>query len=148
MSQRELADLIGTRQSVVARLEDADYRGHSLSMLQRIGNALGQRLELRFVRTGRKNPKPAGEASGSPHPSARLSSAPTISEGASRFRFNRRKEALPRACQQPVDRPLIAMRSPDKPVVASAQTLHIEFLSRLNSIHAPQLRWQDHSPLR
>jgi transcriptional regulator with XRE-family HTH domain len=63
VSQRELADLIGTRQSVIARLEDADYRGHSLSMLQRIGNALGQRLELRFVRTGRKNPKTAGEGS-------------------------------------------------------------------------------------
>jgi ribosome-binding protein aMBF1 (putative translation factor) len=62
MSQRELADLIGTRQSVIARLEDADYIGHSLSMLQRIGNALGQRLELRFVRTS-KNPKPAGEGS-------------------------------------------------------------------------------------
>jgi ribosome-binding protein aMBF1 (putative translation factor) len=63
MSQRELADLIGTRQSVIARLEDADYTGHSLSVLQRIGNALGQRLELRFVRTSRKNPKPAGEGS-------------------------------------------------------------------------------------
>lgn len=34
---------------MIARLEDADYQGHSLSMLQRIGNALGQRLELRFV---------------------------------------------------------------------------------------------------
>jgi ribosome-binding protein aMBF1 (putative translation factor) len=59
LSQRELADRIGTRQSVIARLEDADYCGHSLSMLQRIGNALGQRLELRFVRTNRKSPKPA-----------------------------------------------------------------------------------------
>jgi ribosome-binding protein aMBF1 (putative translation factor) len=65
MSQRQLADLIGTQQSVIARLEDADYTGHSLSMLQRIGNALGRRLELRFVRTGRKNPKLAGKASGS-----------------------------------------------------------------------------------
>jgi ribosome-binding protein aMBF1 (putative translation factor) len=61
MSQRELAELIGSRQSVIARLEDADYDGHSLSMLQRIGNALGQRLELRFVQAGRLSPKPAGE---------------------------------------------------------------------------------------
>ena len=28
MSQRELAELVGSRQSVIARLEDADYQGH------------------------------------------------------------------------------------------------------------------------
>ena len=49
LSQRELADLIGSRQPVIARLEGADYEGHSLTMLQRIAAALGQRLELRFV---------------------------------------------------------------------------------------------------
>jgi ribosome-binding protein aMBF1 (putative translation factor) len=59
MSQRELAELVGSRQSVIARLEDADYQGHSLSMLQRIGNALGQRVELRFVRANRQGPRRA-----------------------------------------------------------------------------------------
>ena len=59
LSQRELAERIGSRQSVIARLEDADYAGHSLSMLQRIGNALGQRLELRFVRGSRRGPRAA-----------------------------------------------------------------------------------------
>jgi len=59
MSQQQLADLAGTRQSVIARLEDADYRGHSLTMLQRIGNALGQRVELRFVEAGRRGPRRA-----------------------------------------------------------------------------------------
>jgi ribosome-binding protein aMBF1 (putative translation factor) len=49
LSQRQLADLIGSRQPVIARLEDADYEGHSLTMLQRIAAALHQRLELRFV---------------------------------------------------------------------------------------------------
>jgi ribosome-binding protein aMBF1 (putative translation factor) len=49
LSQRQLADLIGSKQPVIARLEDADYEGHSLSMLQRIAEALEQRLELRFV---------------------------------------------------------------------------------------------------
>ena len=49
LSQRELADLIGSRQPVIARLEDADYEGHSLTMLQRIAAALDQRLEVRFV---------------------------------------------------------------------------------------------------
>jgi ribosome-binding protein aMBF1 (putative translation factor) len=49
LSQSELAELIGSRQPVIARLEDADYEGHSLTMLQRIAAALEQRLELRFV---------------------------------------------------------------------------------------------------
>ena len=61
LSQRELAELVGSRQSVIARLEDADYRGHSLSMLQRIGNALGQQLELRFVGADRRGPRRAGD---------------------------------------------------------------------------------------
>ena len=49
LSQRQLADLIGSKQPVIARLEDADYEGHSLTMLQRIAGALEQRLEVRFV---------------------------------------------------------------------------------------------------
>jgi ribosome-binding protein aMBF1 (putative translation factor) len=49
LTQSKLAKLIGTRQSVISRLEDADYEGHSLSMLQRIAEALGKRLEVRFV---------------------------------------------------------------------------------------------------
>ncbi len=44
LTQQQLADLIGTKQPVIARLEDADYEGHSLSMLQRIAHALNQRL--------------------------------------------------------------------------------------------------------
>src|ERR1039457_2525799 len=59
MSQRQLAELVGSRQSVIARLEDADYEGHSLTMLQRIGTALGQRLELRFVNVSRHGPRRA-----------------------------------------------------------------------------------------
>jgi ribosome-binding protein aMBF1 (putative translation factor) len=49
LTQVELAQLIGTKQPVIARLENADYRGHSLSMLQRIADVLNQRLELRLV---------------------------------------------------------------------------------------------------
>jgi ribosome-binding protein aMBF1 (putative translation factor) len=49
LTQGKLAKLIGTRQSVISRLEDADYDGHSLSMLRRIAEALGKRLEVRFV---------------------------------------------------------------------------------------------------
>ena len=49
LSQADLAGRIGTKQSVISRLEDADYEGHSLSMLQRIAAALGQSLEIRFL---------------------------------------------------------------------------------------------------
>ena len=49
LTQTQLAELIDTQQPVIARLEDADYEGHSLSMLQRIAEALGQRLEVSFV---------------------------------------------------------------------------------------------------
>ena len=51
LTQQQLADLIQTKQSVIARLEDVDYEGHSLSMLQRIGEALGQRIEINMVPT-------------------------------------------------------------------------------------------------
>lgn len=49
LTQAQLAKLVGTKQPVIARLEDANYEGHSLSMLQRIAAALNVRLELRFV---------------------------------------------------------------------------------------------------
>ena len=45
-SQQQLAELIGTTQSVISRLEDADYEGRSLSMLERIATALNQRLTV------------------------------------------------------------------------------------------------------
>jgi hypothetical protein len=48
----------------MARLEDGDYKGHSLSMLQRIGDALGRRLEVRFVTARRAGPRRARELAG------------------------------------------------------------------------------------
>jgi DNA-binding XRE family transcriptional regulator len=49
LTQTQLAKLIGTTASVICRLEDADYEGHSLAMLRRIGAALHQRVQIRFV---------------------------------------------------------------------------------------------------
>jgi len=49
LTQKELAKLVGTTPSVISRLEDSDYEGHSLSMLRRIGLALNRRVEIRFV---------------------------------------------------------------------------------------------------
>jgi DNA-binding XRE family transcriptional regulator len=49
LTQRELAKLVGTTPSVISRLEDTDYEGHSLSMLRRIAAALDRRVEIHFV---------------------------------------------------------------------------------------------------
>jgi DNA-binding XRE family transcriptional regulator len=58
LTQAQLAKMVGTTTSVICRLEDADYQGHSLAMLRRIANALNKRVELRFVNT-KKSPKVA-----------------------------------------------------------------------------------------
>lgn len=52
LTQKQLADLVGTTHSVISRLEDADYEGHSLTMLQRISTALRYRLQVRFIPVG------------------------------------------------------------------------------------------------
>jgi len=49
LSQAALARRVGTTQSVISRLEDADYDGHSLAMLNRIAAAVHCRVEIRFV---------------------------------------------------------------------------------------------------
>ena len=49
LTQTQLAKLIGTTASVICRLEDADYEGHSLAMLRRIATALNKRVEIRFI---------------------------------------------------------------------------------------------------
>jgi len=49
LTQKQLADRIGTNQSVISRLENADYDRHSLAMLERIASALNRRVEVRLV---------------------------------------------------------------------------------------------------
>ena len=49
LTQQELASRVGTTKSAICRLEDADYEGHSLTMLKRIAEALGKRVEIRFL---------------------------------------------------------------------------------------------------
>jgi ribosome-binding protein aMBF1 (putative translation factor) len=46
LTQAELARKVGTTQSVIARLEDAEYGGHSLAMLERIASVCGVALKL------------------------------------------------------------------------------------------------------
>lgn len=46
LSQQALAQSVGTTQSAIARLEDAEYAGHSLKILERIAVACGVNLKL------------------------------------------------------------------------------------------------------
>jgi ribosome-binding protein aMBF1 (putative translation factor) len=46
LTQAELARKIGTTQSVIARLEDAEYAGQSLTMLERVATVCGVALRL------------------------------------------------------------------------------------------------------
>jgi ribosome-binding protein aMBF1 (putative translation factor) len=57
LSQAELAERIGSKQTVISRLEDADYDGHSLSMLQRIAAALGKEITIKFHDTSKARSK-------------------------------------------------------------------------------------------
>ncbi|MCW0220356.1 MAG: helix-turn-helix domain-containing protein, partial [Prosthecobacter sp.] len=57
LSQRAFAKLVGTTASVICRLEDADYEGHSMAILNRIAAALDKRVEIRFVPI-RHSPRP------------------------------------------------------------------------------------------
>jgi DNA-binding XRE family transcriptional regulator len=54
LTQQELASRVGTTKSAISRLEDADYEGHSLSMLKRIAEALDKRVEIRFLPAKRR----------------------------------------------------------------------------------------------
>lgn len=49
LTQKELAELVGTGQSAIARLEDADYEGHSLTMLQRVAKSLNCHIQLNMI---------------------------------------------------------------------------------------------------
>jgi transcriptional regulator with XRE-family HTH domain len=53
LTQKQLAERVQTTQSVISRLEDADYEGHSLSMLRRIAEVLGARLDVELSPAGR-----------------------------------------------------------------------------------------------
>jgi transcriptional regulator with XRE-family HTH domain len=48
LTQKELAALVGTKQSVISRIEDADYYGHSLAILERIASVCRKRLFVVF----------------------------------------------------------------------------------------------------
>lgn len=58
LTQKELADRARTTQPVIARMENADYDGHSLSMLRRIANALDLAVDIKLVPRFMKSYRP------------------------------------------------------------------------------------------
>jgi transcriptional regulator with XRE-family HTH domain len=63
LSQKELAERVDTTQSVISRLEDSDYEGHSLSMLSRIAKALNQQVRVVMRPRERKRERSMREGS-------------------------------------------------------------------------------------
>ena len=49
LTQKALAAKAGTTQSVISRLEHADYDGHSMQLLTRIAASVGERVLVKFV---------------------------------------------------------------------------------------------------
>jgi ribosome-binding protein aMBF1 (putative translation factor) len=49
LTQKQLAELVGTKQSNIARIEDADYTGYTLKTLEKVTKALRARLEVKIV---------------------------------------------------------------------------------------------------
>ena len=65
VDRTQVAELLGTKQQAIARLEDPAYTGHSLSMVRRYVEALGANLDVTIIpaeTTGayaaQRNPKP------------------------------------------------------------------------------------------
>jgi transcriptional regulator with XRE-family HTH domain len=57
LTQAGLAKRVGTTASAISRLEDAQYRGHSMAMLRRIAAAVGMKVVVRFA-PQEANPRP------------------------------------------------------------------------------------------
>lgn len=55
LTQKELAGIVGTKQSNIARLESADYTSYTWKTLEKITRALKARLEIRIVPLDRMN---------------------------------------------------------------------------------------------
>ena len=49
LTQEALAEMVGTQQQNIARIENPAYSGHSLSLLRRVGRALGMVVRVQFI---------------------------------------------------------------------------------------------------
>lgn len=48
LTQKQLATLVGTKQSNIARIEGADYTSYTLTTLEKVAKALKSRLEIKI----------------------------------------------------------------------------------------------------
>ncbi len=53
LTQTQLAKLVGTKQSNIARIESADYTGYTLKTLEKVAHALKASLEIKIVSNDR-----------------------------------------------------------------------------------------------
>jgi transcriptional regulator with XRE-family HTH domain len=75
LTQRQLAEKVGTTASVICRIEDADYEGRrSLPLLRRIAAALGHRARVVIEPVPGRSaaPQPSGTVAGSRRTSDRV----------------------------------------------------------------------------
>lgn len=49
LTQKELADMMGTTQSVISRFENTDYENERVETLQKLASALDCQLEVKFI---------------------------------------------------------------------------------------------------
>jgi DNA-binding XRE family transcriptional regulator len=49
LTQAQLAKRVGTTASVICQLEDADYQGRTLQLLQRVAAALKRTVDVRLI---------------------------------------------------------------------------------------------------
>ncbi len=54
LNQTQLAKLVGTRQSNIARIESADYTGYTLTTLEKVTKALKAKLEIKIIPSNQK----------------------------------------------------------------------------------------------
>ena len=55
LTQKQLAELVGTKQSNIARIEDADYTSYTLTTLEKVTKALKAKLEIRIIPSRKSN---------------------------------------------------------------------------------------------
>lgn len=49
LTQKQLAELVSTKQSSIARIEDADYTGYTFKTLEKVTKALNAKLQIIIV---------------------------------------------------------------------------------------------------
>ena len=71
LTQKQVAELLGTKQQAIARLEDPAYTGHSLSMVRKYVEALGANLDVTIIPAETTEQKYAAQRSPKPLLAAR-----------------------------------------------------------------------------